>query len=91
MKQILKMSAAPAAALLAMAFVSISTPAAAGEYCRQDVTSAMRSCSFDTMEQCQAMSAGRGGECYRDPSLPDNSKALAYAPKHSHKKKAVAH
>jgi Protein of unknown function (DUF3551) len=91
MKQLLKMSAAPAAALLAMAFVSISTPAAAGEYCRQDVTSGMRSCSFETMAQCQAMSSGRGGDCYRDPFLPNNSNALAYAPKHSHKKSAVAH
>jgi hypothetical protein len=91
MKRLLKISAAPAAALLAMAFISISTPAAAGAYCRQDVTSAMRSCSFDTMEQCQAMSSGRGGDCYRDPFLPANSNALAYAPKHSHSKKSAAH
>jgi len=92
MKQLLKMSAAPAAALLAMALVSISTPAAAGEFCRQDVTSGMRSCGFDTMDQCKAMSSGRGGDCYRDPFLPDNSNALAYVPKHSHPKKtAIAH
>ena len=92
MKRLLKMSAAPAAALLAMTFVSISTPAAAGEYCRQDVTSGMRSCGFDTMDQCQAMSSGRGGDCYRDPFLPNRSDALAYVPKHSHaKKKSAAH
>jgi len=84
MKQLLKLTAAPAAALFAMAFVAMATPAAAGhnEYCRQDVTSAMRSCGFDTLAQCQAMSAGRGGDCYRDPFLPNNSDALAYQPKH---------
>jgi Protein of unknown function (DUF3551) len=89
MKQLLKMSAAPATALFAMAFVAMATPAAAGEYCRQDVTSAMRSCSFDTLEQCQAMSSGRGGSCYRDPFLADTSNALAYQPKHLRSKKPV--
>jgi hypothetical protein len=44
----------------------------------------MRSCSFATMEQCQAMSSGRGGTCYRDPLLPQVSTtgAYAYAPLH---------
>jgi len=32
------------------------------------------------LEQCQAMSAGRGGTCYRDPLLTDTS-AYAYQPK----------
>jgi hypothetical protein len=84
MKQLLKMTAAPATALFALAFVAMATPAAAGpgEYCRQDVTSGMRSCSFETMEQCQAMSSGRGGTCYRDPLLTDASSAYAYQPKH---------
>src|SRR5258706_13545519 len=81
MKQLLKISAAPATALLALAYVAMAMPAAAGpsEYCRQDVTSGMRSCSFETLEQCQAMSAGRGGTCYRDPLLSDTS-AYAYQP-----------
>jgi hypothetical protein len=83
MKQLLKMTAAPATALFALACVAMATPAAAAkyEYCRQDVTSAMRSCGFETMEQCQAMSSGRGGSCYRDPFLVDTSNALAYQPK----------
>ena len=81
MKQLLKLTAAPATALFAMAFVAMATPASAGEYCRQDVTSAMRTCGFDTLAQCQAMSAGRGGDCYRDPFLSDPSNALAYQPK----------
>ena len=83
MKQLLKMTAAPATAFFALAFVAMATPAAArpGEYCRQDATSGMRSCSFETMEQCQAMSSGRGGTCYRDPLLTDTS-AYAYQPKH---------
>jgi Protein of unknown function (DUF3551) len=84
MKQLLKMTGAPATALFA-AYVAMATPAAAAkyEYCRQDVTSAMRSCGFETLEQCQAMSSGRGGSCYRDPFLVDTSNALAYQPKHS--------
>lgn len=89
MKQLLKMTAGPATALLALAYVAIATPAAAAqnEYCRQDVTSGMRSCSFSTLEQCQAMSSGRGGSCYRDPFLADTSSAAdtrsayAYQPK----------
>jgi hypothetical protein len=86
MQQLFKPRAAPMAALVAMAFVAIATPASAGpnEYCRQDVTSGMRSCSFATIEQCQAMSSGRGGTCYRDPFLPAASatNAYAYAPLH---------
>jgi hypothetical protein len=36
------------------------------------------------MEQCQAMSSGRGGTCYRDPFLPqiNTTSAYAYAPLH---------
>jgi hypothetical protein len=75
MNTILKMAGAPAMTLFALAFVALTTPtaASAGEYCRQDITSGMRSCSFSTLEQCQAMSAGRGGDCYRDPFLETNS------------------
>jgi hypothetical protein len=89
MKQLLKMSVAPATAFVAMAFVAMATPAAAGEYCRQDVTSHMLSCGFDTMAQCQAMSAGRGGDCVRDPFLAPSSSAYAYQPKHLHSKRSV--
>jgi hypothetical protein len=83
MNQVLRFAAAPAAAALAWAIFAFATtgPASAGEYCRKDVTSAVVSCSFDTMDQCQAMSAGRGGDCFRDPFLTDASNALAYAPK----------
>jgi hypothetical protein len=73
-----------------MALVALATPASAGpnEYCRQDVTSGMRSCSFATMEQCRAMSSGRGGDCYRDPLLPQagTTGAYAYAPPHGGKR-----
>ena len=72
MRQLLKLTAAPAG-LFALALVGIATPAAAGpyEYWRTDVSSAMRSCSFTSMEECQAMSAGRGGSCTRDPVLTE--------------------
>jgi hypothetical protein len=71
--------------LFALALVAMATPASAGpnEYCRQDITSGMRSCGFSSLEQCQAMSAGRGGDCYRDPFLANTSNALAYQPKSS--------
>ncbi|MFY9954326.1 DUF3551 domain-containing protein [Bradyrhizobium sp.] len=91
MKQLLKTSIAPITALCALAFVTMATPAAAGEYCRKDVTSAVVSCSFDTLAQCQDMSSGRGGDCYRDPFLADTRSALAYAPKALHSKARVHH
>jgi hypothetical protein len=81
MKQFLKLTAAPSAAMFALALATMATPASAGDYCRTD-TSYMRSCGFDTLEQCQASSSGRTGTCDRDPFLPNTSNALAYAPKH---------
>jgi hypothetical protein len=86
MKQFLKMTAAPASAMLALAFVAMTTPASAGEYCRTDVTSHMQSCGFDTLEQCQNMSSGRGGSCDRDPFLATTSSAYAYQAKPPHSK-----
>src|ERR1700712_5750059 len=97
MKHLLRRTVAPAAGLLALAMANIATPAAAAkyEYCRTDVSSAMRSCSFTSMEECQTMSAGRGGTCARDPFLPasDTSNAFAYQPKGSlhHARKPAVH
>jgi hypothetical protein len=79
---------APATAISAAAFFGALTTgsAIAGEYCRQDVTGHMTSCSYSSMEQCQAMSAGIGGDCFRDPNLgsSDAGNAFAHAPKASH-------
>ena len=82
MQRLFKLSAAPMAGLWAMALVAIATPASAAEYCRQDAISGMRSCGYTTIAQCQAMSSGIGGTCYRDPFLPQAgaSGAYAYAP-----------
>jgi hypothetical protein len=82
MQQFFKLSAAPMAGLWAMALMAVATPASAGEFCRQDAISGMRSCGYATIEQCQAMSSGIGGSCYRDPFLPQAgaSGAYAYAP-----------
>jgi hypothetical protein len=82
MQHLFKLSAAPMAGLWAMAVVAVATPASAGEYCRQDAISGMRSCGYATIEQCQTMSSGIGGSCYRDPFLPQAgaSSAYAYAP-----------
>ncbi|WP_213769938.1 DUF3551 domain-containing protein [Bradyrhizobium sp. dw_78] len=86
MKQVLRLAAASAPALMALAFVAMSSPASASsnEYCRKDVTSAIVSCSFATLDQCKAMSSGRGGDCFRDPYLPEAgnpNNALAYQPR----------
>jgi hypothetical protein len=89
MKQFLKMTAASASAMLALAFVAMTTPASAGEYCRTDVSSHMQTCGFDSLEQCQAMSSGRGGSCDRDPFLTDTRSAYAYQAKQSHSKRPV--
>jgi Protein of unknown function (DUF3551) len=92
MKQFLKIAAAPATALVAWAVIAVAAPtsAQAYEYCRRDITSYMVSCSFDTMEQCQAMASGRGGDCFRDPFLPA-SDTLAYAPRSHHVKPHAHH
>lgn len=87
MKQLLKMTAGPATALFAMAFVAMATPVAASpiDYCRTDVTSGMRGCGYTSLEQCRTMSSGRGGNCFENP-FPEggsaSSSAYAYQPKH---------
>jgi hypothetical protein len=82
MKEFLKAATAPAAALLAaVAFGAMITPdASAAEFCRTDVTGHMTGCGFESMAQCQAASAGIGGDCFRDPYLSDSKNAYAYHP-----------
>jgi hypothetical protein len=77
--------------VLRAGFFTMATPAAAApvDYCRHDVTSGMRGCGYTSLEQCQAMSSGRGGSCYENP-FPEgasasgnaSSNAYAYQPKH---------
>ncbi|MGY8706772.1 DUF3551 domain-containing protein [Bradyrhizobium sp. 18BD] len=57
-------------------------PAAAREYsfCRLDYDSGMRSCAFETIDQCVAAIAGRGGSCSRSPDRETNA-SVAHAPK----------
>jgi hypothetical protein len=92
-QEFLKASTAPAAALFAaLAFGAMTTPASAAEFCRTDVTGHMTSCSYTSMEQCQASSAGIGGDCFRDPNLNDsnNSNAYAYHPESPHARRGSA-
>jgi hypothetical protein len=78
MKTLLTLSAATIACA---AFIGSAAPAAAGEFCRRDITEyGALSCGFATMAQCQATAAGRGGDCLRDPSLSSASSAYASAP-----------
>jgi hypothetical protein len=85
MKQVLIIAGAPAAALFAVAYIAMATPASAAssiDYCRTDVTAGMRGCGYSSLEQCQAMSSGRGGDCYPNPFPSDgSSSAYAYQPK----------
>src|SRR5271154_6553206 len=77
MKRLIKKMIVSCSALFAFAFASVAmmSPAAhAGEFCSVN-NSYMRSCSFDTMEQCQAMLGGRDGTCIRAPSLADKNSA----------------
>jgi Protein of unknown function (DUF3551) len=69
MSKILAFSAIAVTALVSVAILEAVQPAGAKdyEYCRQDYSSGMRQCGFDTMEQCVAMISGRGGGCMRDP------------------------
>ena len=62
-----------------------ASSASAADYCRTDVTGHMTSCSYTSLEQCQAMSSGIGGDCFRDPKLGNagalnGSSAFAYQP-----------
>ena len=70
----------------------MTTPASAAEFCRTDVTGHMTSCSFSSIEQCHAASAGIGGDCFRDPSLNEsnnaNANAYAYQPEQPHSRRA---
>jgi hypothetical protein len=75
-----KLCVGPIAALSALACFANATPASAAthEYCRRDVSGHMKSCSFDSLEQCHWAASGIGGDCFRDPSLPADN-AFAYA------------
>ncbi len=95
MKEFLKATAASVAALVAaFAFGAMLAPteASAAEFCRRDVTGHMTGCGYDNMEQCQAMSAGIGGDCFRDPWLNNSPTAngdrssYAYQPRYSRAK-----
>jgi hypothetical protein len=78
MKKVWKLSVPAAMFVVAASVGAMTTSGAhAGEYCRTDMTAHMRSCGFDTMEQCQAYASGMGGDCSRDPNLPANSASNA--------------
>jgi hypothetical protein len=74
MRAFLKLGVPAATFVAAVIFGAVTTgSASAGPICRQDVTGHMTGCGFQTMEQCQAASAGIGGDCFPDPNLPANT------------------
>jgi hypothetical protein len=40
----------------------------------------MLQCGFETLAQCQDMSSGPGGDCFRHPFIAGAANAYAYAP-----------
>ncbi len=107
MREFLKTATASAAILAAaMAFGAMTASKAnAGDICRRDVTGHMTGCGFDNMAQCQATSAGLGGDCFPDPfknnsqNAQNNSgnaqnssrNAFAYQPRPSRSRHASPH
>jgi hypothetical protein len=95
MKDFLKLAGVPAAAMIAaVAFGAINLPEAkAGEFCRRDVSGFMTGCGYENMEQCQAASAGVGGDCFRDPFLKEsrNNQGKSNASKSSQSSNAFAY
>jgi hypothetical protein len=90
MKSAAKIITTSAAALLGFTLAAMATPAAAspGEYCRVDSGSGgMLQCGFSTMEQCQAMVAGRSGYCQRDPFYDSTRSAYAYQPERANSRR----
>jgi hypothetical protein len=88
MSKSIAFSTIAAVALASASFLGAAAPVAAREYeyCREDSSSGMRQCGFDTVEQCVAMISGRGGSCNRNPFLGEAGASYAYAPKrHGHK------
>ncbi|WP_439370281.1 DUF3551 domain-containing protein [Bradyrhizobium sp. PMVTL-01] len=49
-------------------------------FCRLDYDSGVRSCAFETIDQCVSAIAGRGGSCFRSPSSEANA-SFAHARK----------
>jgi len=49
-------------------------------FCRLDYDSGMRSCAFETIDQCVSAIAGRGGSCSRSPGSEVEA-SFADAPK----------
>jgi hypothetical protein len=86
MPRLMKKIILSGSALLGLALVAMTSPAAqAGEFCTLN-NSYMRSCGYDSMAQCQAMLSGRDGTCMRDPFLPAKSDAFASVEEHHARK-----
>ena len=78
MKWTLRLAAGIAMLCAGPLVAASSTTANAWEYCRRDITGHMLGCSFSSMAQCEATRYGLGGDCLRDPFLPDARGAYAY-------------
>lgn len=55
------------AAFCVAAYFASPTPVSARGYCFTEPQSQATLCDFDSLQQCQATSSGRGGSCFREP------------------------
>jgi len=83
MKQFLKMTAAPASAMLALAFVAMTTPASTAAPTSRPTCKAAALTPWSNVRTCLPA----GGSCDRDPFLATTSSAYAYQAKPSHSKR----
>jgi hypothetical protein len=85
MKPTSKKFTASAATLFTFAvFVMTAPTARADDYCITNGAQAAHGCGYQTMEACQAASAGIGGSCSLSSSSKKPSDSLAYQPKQPH-------
>jgi Protein of unknown function (DUF3551) len=102
MKSTSKKFAASTATLFTFAFLVATAPTArADDYCITNGAQAAHGCGYQTMEACQAASAGVGGYCSlssssktsSDSKTASDSKSpgdsLAYQPKQAHSRSTV--
>jgi len=77
-----KTFAASAAAMLSLALLMTTAPAArADDYCITNGAHAAHGCGYPTMEACRAASSGIGGSCTQSGGAKSTNDALAYQPK----------
>jgi hypothetical protein len=83
MNTLLRLDNLPLAVVLCAGFVLSTMPAAKAaplakeDWCISSSNSSVKTCGFESLEQCRATKSGIGGSCYRAPSAAMTSNAHA--------------